>query len=296
MPVRNQITFLNRVAEKLPDPLLGIHLAETIDLRAMGLLYYVLASSETLGDALKRLARYSTISNEGVRITCGERKELTIKFEYIGIARLSDRHQIEFFAVMLLRICRQLTGRHLSPRSVKFAHRRTEVPGKIKKLFGCEIIFGSSIDQVAYSGALKDLPIVNADPYLNSLLVGYCEEALSNRPRRLGAWRLQVENAIAPLLPHGQAKIGEVAHRLGVSRRTLARLLAAEGFTFRNILDALRSDLAKRYLQEQNLPISEIAWLLGFGEASAFTHACKRWTGGPPKRLRPTGALAQAAS
>jgi AraC-like DNA-binding protein len=101
-----------------------------------------------------------------------------------------------------------------------------------------------------------------------------------------GAWRLKVENAIVPLLPHGQAKTEEIAKSLGVSKRTLARLLASEGCTFGGILDALRLDLAKSYLREQNLQNSEIAWLLGFGEVSAFTHACKRWTGKTPTQLR----------
>ena len=68
IPVRDQIQFLNLVADELDEDFLGIRLAETIDLRQLGLLYYVAASSDTLGDALQRVARYSTILNEGVRI------------------------------------------------------------------------------------------------------------------------------------------------------------------------------------------------------------------------------------
>jgi AraC-like DNA-binding protein len=288
IPVKNQINFLNQVGDKLSDPFLGIHLAEGIDLREMGLLYYVLASSDRLGDALQRLARYSGINNEGIRITCRERKDIAVRFEYVGVARVSDRHQIEFFVITLLRICRQLSGRNVHPRSVKLAHRRTDMPPGIKKIFGCEVVFGSTVDEVIFSQLVKSIPVVNADAYLNSLLVRYCEEALSNRRERLGPWRVRVENTIVPLLPHGQAKIREVAQRLGVGERTLARLLASEGFTFRGILDALRYDLTKSYLREENLPISEVAWLLGFREASAFNHACKRWTGKSPKQVRST--------
>jgi AraC-like DNA-binding protein len=80
--------------------------------------------------------------------------------------------------------------------------------------------------------------------------------------------------------------MADIAAMLGVSGRTLGRLLAAEGLTFRGILDDLRSDLGKSYLREEHLPISEIAWLLGFREVSAFTHACKRWTGKPPRQQR----------
>jgi AraC-like DNA-binding protein len=160
------------------------------------------------------------------------------------------------------------------------------LPAEIKKLFGCKVAFGSDVDEVIYPRTANSMAPVNADTYLNSLLVRYCEEALSSRRVQSGAWRLKVENAIVPLLPHGQAKIGEIAKTLGVSTRTLARLLASEGCTFSGILDALRLDLAKSYVREQNLQNSEIAWLLGFGEVSAFSHACKRWTGKTPTQLR----------
>lgn len=68
--VRDQIKFLNFVASALNDDFLGFRLAQLCDLREIGLLYYVLASSETLIDALQRAVRYSTIVNEGVSQTC----------------------------------------------------------------------------------------------------------------------------------------------------------------------------------------------------------------------------------
>src|SRR6516225_3980826 len=207
MPVKNQIRFLSVVADKLPDPFLGIHLAENVELREMGLVYYVIASSKTLGDALMRLARYSGLTNEGVCITCHEGKDITVKFEYVGVSRLSDRHQIECFVVILLRLCRLLTGLSVSPTRVRLAHRRTELPAEIKKVFGCEVSFGSDVDEVIYPRTANDMATVNADTYLNSLLVRYCEEALSSRREQSGAWRLKAENAIIPLLPHGQATI-----------------------------------------------------------------------------------------
>src|SRR6516162_196914 len=84
--------------------------------------------------------------------------------------------------------------------------------------------------------------------------------------------RSTIENAITPLLPHGKAQLGAVAQMLGVSSRTLARKLAAEGLSFGEILSQLRSDLAAHYLSDPNLPISEIAWLVGYQGVSAFSH------------------------
>ena len=84
----------------------------------------------------------------------------------------------------------------------------------------------------------------------------------------------------------GKAQLDAVAQTLGVGPRTLARRLTAEGLSFGEILDQLRSDLATHYLGEANLSISQIAWLVGYQGVSAFSHGCKRWTGMNPKRMR----------
>jgi AraC-like DNA-binding protein len=130
------------------------------------------------------------------------------------------------------------------------------------------------------------MPVVSADPYLNSLLITYCEEALARRSASSVSFRSSVENAIAPLLPHGKVRAGEIARRLAVSQRTFARRLSLDGLTFSDVLEDLRSDLAERYLAEDDLSISQIAWLLGYREVSAFTHAFKRWTGKTPRAAR----------
>ena len=282
--VKDQIKFLNLVAEEMHDEFLGIRLAQTTELREIGLLYYVMASSETIGEALRRVSRYSTIQNEGVRVSYRVGKSVTIAFDYFGVPRQLDRHQIEFFITILLRTCRTLTGLSLVPLRIKLMHHRSSLPSEFRRLLGPNVEFSCNADEVIYPGSLAQTPCANADPYLNALLERYCEQALVDRRKTSSTWQLKVENALGPLLPHGQASIGTIASELGVSRRTLARRLASEGLTFRKVLDRLRYDLAKRYLREEELPISEIAWLLGYREASALNHAFKRWSGTAPKR------------
>ena len=92
------------------------------------------------------------------------------------------------------------------------------------------------------------------------------------------------------MLPHGRVPLKDVARSLGMSERTLARQLSNEGLNFTEILQHLRRDLALRYLNDRKLHVSKIAWLLGFQEVSAFTHAFKRWTGKTPSEMRPAGA------
>ena len=97
-----------------------------------------------------------------------------------------------------------------------------------------------------------------------------------------------VENAVTSLLPHGGVRADMVAKKLGMSERTLSRRLAEEGVTFMEVVQQLKATLARYYLEEETMPMSEIAWLLGFEEASSFSHACKRWTGRTPRELRGT--------
>jgi AraC-like DNA-binding protein len=286
IPVRSQIKLLNEVASALPDDLLGVHLAQSVDLRELGLLYYVVASSEILGDALMRVARYSAIHNEGVLLRLRQRNQrISIAFDHVGVARVSDRHQIEFFAAILLRMCRAITGQRVVPEQVRLTHRRSD-RAELAALFACDIEFGAGADEIVFAPLARDIRIVNADPYLNSLLLRYCDEIIAQRRVKSGSWRTKVQNTIVPLLPHGEATIENVAQRLGVSQRTLARRLASENVTFSSILNELRCSLAKRYLQERELKITEVAWLLGYQEFSAFSHACKRWTGASPRALR----------
>src|SRR5262249_40955239 len=122
--VHDQISFLNLVAKALQDDLLGFHLAQLPDLRELGFLYYVSASSETLGEALHQLARYASIANEGVSPKYFGGKDIGINFRYVGVSRHLDRQQIEFFVATLVRLCRQLTGTRLVPKRVRLVHLR----------------------------------------------------------------------------------------------------------------------------------------------------------------------------
>jgi hypothetical protein len=208
LTVQSQIKVLELAAEALPDDFLGFHLAQDYDLREIGLFYYVLASSEILADALHRAERYSGIVNEGFSSQARIGKETAIALSYVNIDRRSDRHQIEFWLMSLVRLCRQLTNRRLVPSRVRVMHHRKKTPAEFRSFLGCEIEFGSPLDEVVFPAAVKLMPIVSADPYLNQLLLKYCEEALAHRPAHGATLRSNVENAITPLLPHGKARIG----------------------------------------------------------------------------------------
>jgi AraC-like DNA-binding protein len=286
LETRTQIKVLEFAAEELHDEFLGFHLACGFDLREVGLVYYVMASSERLADALRNCERYSQINNEGVRLHFNLDRAATIALEYVNVDRWSDRHHLEFWLVTLVRICRKVTDDKIAPLRLKVRHLRSDPPAEFKTFFGADVVFGADADEIVFSAPIASLPIVGRDTYLNRLLRRYAEEALASLPRGRATVRSKVERILPQLLPHGRANAPEVARELGISSRTLSRKLYDEGLSFAEILDDLRGALAKRYLSERDLPVSEIAWLLGYREVSSLTHAFRRWTGETPRQFR----------
>ncbi len=285
-----QVEVLELAAEALGDDLFGFHLARDFDLREIGLVYYVMGSSERLIDALHNAARYSGIVNEGVRLRCDASEAVSIRLDYVGIDRRRDRHHAEFWMVTLMRLCRKVTEGRLVPRHVKLRHMRNGLASDFRSFFGVEVAFGCAADEIGLATAVAALPAVGRDTYLNRLLRRYAEAALPKRPAAPAGMRSEVERVLPELLPHGKAGIADVARRLNTSARTLSRKLREEGAGFAEIRDALRAALARRYLADRALPVSEIAWLLGYLEVSSFTHAFRRWSGTTPREFRLSGA------
>ena len=155
--------------------------------------------------------------------------------------------------------------------------------------------FGALTDQLEFSHETFALPLATGDPHLLVILRPISEEAARARSTALGSIRALVENEVQRLLPHGQADVEAVSKNMALSARTLARRLADEGTTFREVVGQLRRSLALEYLKESRFTVEQIAWLIGYESPTAFTHAFKRWTGHSPsiarnkRRLPPTG-------
>jgi AraC-like DNA-binding protein len=281
-----QVAFLDSVAAAADDDAFGFHLAQHADIRAVGMFYYVLASSSQLIDVLQRIARYTKLVNEGVSQRCIDRRAVGLELYGASPSRGMNRHEVQFWMTTLLRLLRQLTGKRLAPERVCFGHARGRSAMELARFFGCDIEYQAPRDSILFASRVRHLRIVNADPYLNRLLIDICEDAMRKQSKRTSTFESLVENAIATLLPHGEADMSAVARRLAMSERTLARKLAAAGIGFSTLRTRLRQGLADRYLKEPDLSISEISWLLGFRDVSAFSHAYKRWTGRAPRQTR----------
>ncbi|TCR61515.1 AraC family transcriptional regulator [Bosea sp. BK604] len=286
VPVNIQSIFLDLAANALNDDLLGFHLALSFDFRALGFIYYLVASAETLGEALANEEEYSASLNEPVRVGSGRTSGVSVELSYEGLDPHLDRHFSEFWITGTLRLCRDFTSRELVPTSATMIHLRVGKVPEMDRYFGREVIFGADRDLLEFGKDAGDLPLVTHDPHLHQLLRRLQSSESTMRAPEPESLQLRVEKAIAARLRYGTVTIDAIARDVGTSARTLTRKLAEERMSFSSILDGVRASLAVRYMRNGELTMSQLAWLLGYRESSTLVRAFKRWTGKRPTEFR----------
>ena len=127
-------------------------------------------------------------------------------------------------------------------------------------------------------------------------LIGFASSALAETPRVLSEMPREsdffaaVRRAIAESMREGDPKLGRVIKKLSISQRTLERRLKEQGAVFKKLVDDTRRRFALNYLIDRKRTLTEIAFLLGYSEVSAFNRAFRRWTGSTPlEHRRKTG-------
>jgi AraC-like DNA-binding protein len=281
-----QMRFLDLASRALADPRFGFHLAQTFDLRECGIIYYLMAASRDRRQALSHLTRYLAVCNESLQLHVASSGDQTLVRVTYRLSRHTDRQFAEWGSVVLVRALRELTDLKLNLQQVAYVHERTGDTSEYERFFQCPVLFGAEYDCIALADTTLDSPLHSSDQFLLRVLVSYCEEALAKRTAGSAGIKAMIENAIARRLPNGLAQADSIAEELGLSTRTMARRLAEEGTNFAAVLDRLRRDLALRYLEERDLTLNQIAWLLGYAEVTSFNHAFRRWTGQSPSGAR----------
>ena len=287
IPFDKYAAFFELAAEATGDDCLGLHFGQTRDMRDAGLIGYVGFSSPTVLDMINNLNRYRRVFSDAVEIETGELEERgRLGWGFRATASQRIIQASEFSAVNLLRTLRQMTGRNLTPRTVSLAHARNHRTKEFERFFGCPVTFGRHQNVVEFKLSDLHVPILTSDSRLLAILRAHCEDVLSRHPEQTPSLVERVERLITDRMTLGGAKLEYVATELGMGPRTLSRRLTEHGTTFIAIIEELRKELALKFLDDSNLVLTEIAFLLGYTEISTFSNAFKRWTGKSPAAYR----------
>jgi AraC-like DNA-binding protein len=205
---------------------------------------------------------------------------------------LGARCRREMMVASALEFAREVSGVKVRPRRVHFAHAAPRDAREHEEFFECEVRFGSDIDGLELDRDTLAIPLPGADRDLSKLLLQHLRAIAGDPPETSVTLEGRVRTAICRRLGNDTLEMAALARELGTSARTLRRRLLEQGTSYHEILDRVRSEVADELLADADHKLSEIAFLLGFSDASAFHRAYVRWTGCTPasRRRAPTRA------
>lgn len=241
----------------------------------------VCGTCATVGEGLARASQYLRVLTNSVRWSL-EPGEHTVAL-VVERSRWLPEHRVtdEFALCEIVQAARVFSHAEWRPQAVHFRHPAHEGAAALREFFAAPVHFSSSRAELAISLASLAVPLRQADPVAMAYFQADAEHWLEEE-NKLGPLGREVGNVVRSALVTDGVSVDRVAKRFGMSSRTLRRRLAAESISFQEIVDRARCSLAKHHVGERKLATSEIAFLLGFSEASAFHRAFRRWTAMTP--------------
>jgi len=285
IPSRTWDSLARDSAAHIPDPAFGLLAARCWHPSNLGALGYAWLTSSTLRTGLGRVVRYWRLLGEASSTRLQESSAgLTIVLARQAPDPVSSAVTVDFVMSLLVDMCRMNAGSSLRPVAVRLRRMRPKDSDAYRRHFGCAIHFAADEDSITLSRRDVDRPL----PTSNRQLAATLDRILAEQLAHLDKSDV-VAHCQARLLEHlssGEVSEDVMAEQLHMSRRTLQRKLAEADLTYQKLVDDTRRDLAMRHLEDPRHSITDVTFLLGFSQQSAFTRAFKRWTGMSPSEYR----------
>lgn len=285
IPAPAAMAIWQTLRDRTGDPALQLFAPASLPFGAYRVIDYLVAASSTVGDGVRRFARYFGIISETVSLTIEDRTgEHRLWLAAAGGTPIPSVYVDYVFSALVTRI-RMRIRPELRVQRVELRLARPEDPEPYGRVFQAPVRFGAAADCICFCDEEWRAPTALADEALARLLEEHAGMIAPRPGERAGGFRGDVLKALTATLPDGGSAV-VVARALHVSVRTLQRKLVTEGTTFREVLDTAKSQLAQSYLADPRVSVGEVAMLLGFSDSSSFNRAFRRWTGHTPGRWR----------
>lgn len=289
VPAHSVVRLLELAAARAKEPAFGLRMAESRRLSSLGPLGLLVRDEPTLHSALEALVRHIHLHNEAMVVQVERSGSVVlIREEMIVEGSPPMRQALEMAVGTTFRVLSIFMGAGWRPRRICFAHARPASTAVHRRVFGDIVEFAQEFNGIVCDVADLDVPNPGGDP----VMARYTHRMLEQAAHRADSMTSRVNQLIVLLLPRGHCRVEVVAQHLGIDRRTVAKHLAAEGTSFSALVNALRCDLLSRYLDDGARSLGEVAALLGFSEASAFSrwHRQQFGSAARQRKTKPVGA------
>ncbi len=289
IPFRTAGLLLQRCAEATGCPHFGLLVGQQSDVETLGRVGALMRQSPTVDAALRSLILHLHLQNRGgipTRIVNGAHVSMGYVIYQPDMPGTAQVHDL--IAALSYNILRSMCGSRWRPASVRFSHARPREVKPYNRFFRAPLEFDADATELRFERTWLDRPLPGSDAALYTLLL----RTLSTESAQFSDLVEQVRVALRTMIPTGRATEQSIAAVLGIPSRTLRRQLVAKGTSFRNLAKETRYEIARQLLTDTGMAITDIAGVLEYADASAFTRAFRRWTNLSPAAWR---AQARAA-
>jgi AraC-like DNA-binding protein len=292
--VKALVTMLESAATELGCPDLGLRIAARQDLGTLGSLALALQASATAEEALDCTKRFLFVHSHTVTLALvpdpsHAKGVVALRYD-IGDNPVTSQG-IDLGLGSVHRALEELVGGPYGLRAVELPHHPRAPIARYESFFGAPVRVDRPVGLLRIPVAMLKQPLKSGgNLHLRQLAEAFLAEQVPDHNPRVIAPRVRA--SIQQTLGTAPANITTVAAMLSMHPRTLQRRLAAEKTSFATLLDDVRRHSARHYLTGTDMPLTQVAGLLGFSEQAVLTHSCRRWWSATPTSVRGNSALA----
>ncbi len=265
------------------DPCFALGLADMAQADMLSGLGLAIMFSDTIGDAIQRICRYSAVASSAADLETIQGKNNTLEVIYHLRTPVAGE-AIEAFMACGTRILKQISRDRFRPVEVHFCHDKSLHKERFEAFFEAPVIFNAPVYKFVLDAQTLDLPCYQSNPELAHSIENWMTDYLASTESSPLADK--VRGLLLVRAIDGEVGQAVIAAELAMSSRALQRGLKQEGHSFRGLLEGIHRDLAEKFLRQPELSLTDVCYLLGFSDQSNFTKAFKRWTGQTPTLYR----------
>lgn len=286
--LKDQLGLVESAAREIGDAALPLRLSLAAGMAGLGAFGRRVRAAATLEEAILRCNGGIVVMLQTATDMRLERRGDFAVWSY-GVtdsARVGRRENELLALGYMLDALRHFCGRRAAPA-------RVELPGLIGSGGAMRDIFGCEASSGARAALILPIELLGAE---NPGFPGEEEAPIVATPQDFVTG---VEHLVRLQMLVGRPALADVARRLGLPSRTMQRRLQENGARFEALLERVTLQKAREMLAAPDVPITRIAFDLGYSDPAHFTRAMLRATGETPRELRrrllaagPSGALA----
>lgn len=280
------MVIINNAIKLSGDFALGLAVGSQESLSDLGMLGYAIASCKNGWDALRISESYfqTTTNLTHVEMNLGQDECSRCSRPTHDVSEALFRFLVDEDLSGHVKLTRDFLDESYAPLAVYFAYPEPDNLEQYQAFFNCPLVFDAEVSKVVIHQDDLERRNKSYNPVTESLAIKLCDDMLLQQDSN----RSLVGKVHLALLrtPEKYPSIQEVAEQLAMSERSLRRRLTELNTSYKEIFNAVRQELALRYLQDSNLAMEDIAQLVGFSDSTSFYRSFKKWTGKAPSSFR----------